>query len=202
MEGDALNPIELPSGPWLLRPWRDDEADRAAVLCAFADPSYRRWNSVKSPSPDEAGARSFLERSARGWQEGTHTTWAITDPAADGAVLGGAGLGPIDRPMRSTAVAYWLLPDARGRGVASEVLRSLSQWAFTELATHRVQLLHAVGNEPSCRVARRAGYALEGTLRDAMVGTDGETLQDVHVHGRLATDPPPPFRSKPVSAPV
>lgn len=202
MEGDVLKPIELPAGPWLLRPWRDDEADRTAVLRAFADASYRRWNSVKSPSPDEAGARSFLERSARGWLEDTHTAWAITDPAADGAVLGGIGLGPIDRPMRSTAVAYWLLPDARGRGVASGVLRTVSRWAFDELAMHRVQLLHAVGNEPSCRVALRAGFALEGRLRDAMVGTDGETLQDVHVHGRLVTDPPPSFGSDPVSAPA
>ena len=45
-----------------------------------------------------------------------------------------------------------------------------------------------MANPGSCRVAERAGYLLEGTLRDSHRYGDGRRY-DEHVHGRLTTDP-------------
>ncbi|MEK8106761.1 GNAT family protein [Micromonospora sp. M12] len=63
----------------------------------------------------------------------------------------------------------------------------LTEWAFADLGLHRVELCHAVANPASCRVADRAGYPAEGTLRESYRYGDGRRY-DEHLHARLATD--------------
>jgi RimJ/RimL family protein N-acetyltransferase len=62
-------------------------------------------------------------------------------------------------------IGYWVKRTARGRGVATTALRLLSCRAFDELGSPRVQLLAEPGNHASCRVAEKAGFKPEGTLR-------------------------------------
>ena len=47
-----------------------------------------------------------------------------------------------------------------------------------------------MANPASCAVALRAGYPLEGLLRQSFVYGDGQRY-DEHLHARLVTDPPP-----------
>jgi RimJ/RimL family protein N-acetyltransferase len=44
-----------------------------------------------------------------------------------------------------------------------------------------------VENAASCGVARKAGFLLEGTLRESYRYADGR-FHDEHLHARLATD--------------
>ncbi|MFD3452391.1 GNAT family N-acetyltransferase [Streptomyces sp. NPDC058691] len=185
MHEPVIVPVELQSSGLLLRPWEDTPGDFAAALRGLSDPDFRRWNSAVVPRPDESGARDFLRRRREGWGAGDLASFAVTE---DGAVLGQAAIGMIDRPMRTARVSYWLLPEARGRGVATRALEAVTRWSFRDLGLHRLELGHAVGNEPSCAVAGRCGYPLEGVLRGAMVDMSGR-LRDVHLHSRLATDP-------------
>jgi RimJ/RimL family protein N-acetyltransferase len=71
--------------------------------------------------------------------------------------------------------------------VAAAAVRIVVREAFDTLDLHRVTLYHAVENEASCRVALRAGFQLEGTLRQGYRYGDG-TYHDEHVHGLLASD--------------
>jgi RimJ/RimL family protein N-acetyltransferase len=67
-------------------------------------------------------------------------------------------------------------------------VRLAGGWAFDVLELHRVELVHSVRNGPSCRIAERAGFELEGTMRGQMRHVDG--WHDVHLHARLHGDPP------------
>jgi RimJ/RimL family protein N-acetyltransferase len=62
-------------------------------------------------------------------------------------------------------IAYVVAPAARGRGFASAAVSFLSAWAFSELGLERLQLSIRPDNVASRRVAEKAGYAYEGTLR-------------------------------------
>jgi RimJ/RimL family protein N-acetyltransferase len=44
-----------------------------------------------------------------------------------------------------------------------------------------------VANPASCRVAEKAGFRLEGTMRASFRAEDGQRY-DEHLHARLATD--------------
>jgi len=66
-------------------------------------------------------------------------------------------------------IAYIVAPAARGRGIATEAVRLLSLWALAGLGLQRLQLTIRPGNVSSIRVAEKAGYRLEGTLRSVKV---------------------------------
>jgi RimJ/RimL family protein N-acetyltransferase len=68
-------------------------------------------------------------------------------------------------------IGYWLAPGARGRGFATRAVILLTRWLF-ELGAARVFLTIVAGNEPSVDVARRAGFAYEGTMRSHGVWQD------------------------------
>lgn len=168
-------------GDLVMRPWTLDDVD--LVLGAFADLAIRHYaGNLYDTAAD--GTRFVTSRSTA-WTEGTGAAWAITS-AGTGTVLGHVGLHETDPGLRLATVGYWLLPGARGRNVMTQALDTVSTYAFEHLGVHRIELAHAVENEASCRVAVRAGYAYEGTLRQAMRYPVDGRWSDEHLHARLA----------------
>ncbi|WBB69809.1 GNAT family protein [Micromonospora sp. WMMD812] len=172
--------VELTTPGLLLRPWR--EADAPAVRDALRDPAIARWNPQGGPVDDTSALRWVRRRAD--WSAGDHVSLAVT-AAADGALLGSVSLHHITGETAS--IGYWTVPAARGRGVASRAVGRLTHWAFDTLGLHRIELCHATANPASCRVAERAGFAAEGTLRESYRYGDGRR-HDEHLHARLATD--------------
>jgi len=161
-----------------LRPWR--AGDVGTVAAAYDDPGIQRWHT-RSMSPDEAAAwvASWADR----WQGETGCGFAIT---TDDEVVGQISLRSLDHGDGRSDISYWVLPGARGRGVATTALRLLSGWAFDVLGLHRIEVDHSVDNPASCLVATRAGYRLEGTKRGDALHADG--WHDMHLHARVAGD--------------
>jgi RimJ/RimL family protein N-acetyltransferase len=80
------------------------------------------------------------------------------------AILGGASLRLFD-PMRDTVeLGYWLFVDARGRGVATRVVRALVEDSHSR-GIVRVEAHVRLSNIPSERVLERAGFEREGVKR-------------------------------------
>lgn len=112
----------------------------------------------------------------------------------DRRLLGAVGLMP-DRPG-SVEVAYWVRPGERGRGLASRAVRAATAWAHDSLAVPRLWLEIKPGNEPSLRVAQRAGYRFEQRLprhcRDwASEDAERDSWHDCLVWVHESSDPPP-----------
>src|SRR5688500_9039533 len=181
----AIEPVELRVGGWLLRPPRpEDSADALAML---TDPEVQQWN----PVPSVTDATTAAEWLARGgdWGEGDHATFSIVD-AATGRFTGNVSLHRIDREQANASIGYRVAAWARGRGAATATVAEVTDWSFAALGIQRVELCHAVANPASCRVALKAGYAMEGTLRASWAHHDGNRY-DEHIHGRLASDANP-----------
>ncbi len=175
----------IETGRLLLRPPSADEA--ADVLEMLRDPDVARWNPAPSVV-DLDSAAAWCRRSAD-WSDGDHATFSVRS-ATTGAYLGVVSLHSVDPVQADAEIGYRVTPRARGRGVATEAVAAATAWAFTNLSLVRIELAHAVANTASCTVALRAGYALEGTLRQSFVYGDGHRY-DEHLHARLRTDPPP-----------
>ncbi|MEV4719256.1 GNAT family N-acetyltransferase [Micromonospora noduli] len=170
----------LPVRPGLaLRPWRDDDAP--AVRAAFDCPVIQRWHVRRLDSDDEA--LSWTAQWAGRWRDESAASWAVV--AADDRPVGQVGLRDVLLTEASAQVSYWVVPTARGRGVATEALLALTRWSFTRGGFHRLALEHSTGNEASCRVAGRAGFTEEGVARLSVRHADG--WHDMHRHARLAT---------------
>ena len=133
-----------------------DESDLPAIEQGIVDRDVVRWIG-----PSEHSAHQTFELNRSRWAEGTGATFSICDPA-DNCVghvwvnLAGSGRGE---------VGYWLLPEARGKGLATRSVRLISRWALRELRLSRLSLLTEPSNEQSQRVAERSGFVREGVLR-------------------------------------
>jgi RimJ/RimL family protein N-acetyltransferase len=98
----------------------------------------------------------------------------VVADADTGVIFGGGTLHHFDPKRSVIEIGYWLLPRARGRGIATKVARALAEHAFT-LGLHRVAAYVEVGNVQSERVLERAGFTREGVIR-SMPKSDGRRI--------------------------
>ncbi|WOT35478.1 GNAT family N-acetyltransferase [Streptomyces coeruleorubidus] len=175
-----------------LRPWdATSGSDVETWLRGMRDPEFRRWNTPLRLVTDRTSAQESLRARAQSAAEGTSVSFRVADARSDTA-LGHVGVNEIKYHMKVARVGYWVLPEARGQGVATRALLLAAHWALTELGLYRLELDHAVGHDASCRIAERCGFAYEGTLRGAIFEEGRhDAFRDAHLHARLATDPEP-----------
>jgi RimJ/RimL family protein N-acetyltransferase len=83
---------------------------------------------------------------------------------AGGDPVGGVSLR--DVRQEHGMLVYWLLPEGRGQGFATEGAALLLDHAFGKVGLHRVYAWTIDDNEASQRVLRRLGFTHEGTYRE------------------------------------
>ncbi|MGZ3142653.1 GNAT family N-acetyltransferase [Lentzea chajnantorensis] len=163
----------------LLRPWRPDDAP--VLLAAAREPLMDRQFTTEITSLEDAV--SWIDLLAVRRVDDVAYTFAVL---LDGEPAGNIAVSSVERRHQTGWVSYWVREHARGRGLATRACRAISDWAFTELGLFRLELAHRVDNPASCRVATRAGYAVEGVERGRLLH-DGQRF-DAERHARLATD--------------
>lgn len=161
-----------------LRPW--EAADAPAFLAAYQDDEIRRWHTRRPEPSSEARVLEWFEAYRRDWAAERGGHWAVD--RGDGEVLGRIAMRGWDFDDGNAGVAYWVLPEARGAGVATCAVEALTAWAWST-GFQRLHLEHSTRNPGSCRVATKSGFVLEGTKRSAAVHDDGR--HDMHLHARI-----------------
>jgi RimJ/RimL family protein N-acetyltransferase len=136
--------------------------DLGAVAPAFLDPDV--GGEAGLPPLDEAGLRAFHDEDMPGLIESGALLPLLIFDAESGEILGGASIGHYDRMRQRVEVGYWLLREARGRGVATRVARALAEYALAH-GLERVEAVVRTDNVASQRVLERAGFTREGVLR-------------------------------------
>jgi RimJ/RimL family protein N-acetyltransferase len=167
-----------------LEPLNESHVGDVAKL--LEDRDVLRFTRIPEPPPPDFAA-TWIARYEAARQEGTRDGFAAVRP--DGGFLGLALAPEINREARELELGYIVAAEARGRGVASEILRLLTEWAFRELDAQRIFLIIDVDNPASERVAARCGYVREGMMRSVYVKQDIRV--DVTLWSRLPTDPAP-----------
>ena len=154
MQFDRL-PAMLTDGHIVLRPFA--RADTAMLEQVRTDQTIRRWMSVLPRPADE-----FLRWADEGRSSGSILFFAICEIGED---TPRGGVATSADPDARAGLGYWLLPEGRGRGLATRALRLLSTQLLARTACQRCELWVDAENVASRRVAERAGYRYEGLLR-------------------------------------
>ncbi len=87
----------------------------------------------------------------------------ITDDT--GTLLGLCGLNQLDALNHRANLGYWVRTSATRRGIATSTVRQLVQWGFSQTSLIRLEVVIAVENVASVRVAEKPGAVREGVLR-------------------------------------
>jgi RimJ/RimL family protein N-acetyltransferase len=157
------------SGAIVLRFPSADDVD--GILPAFTDPELREAGNL--PAFDREELLASIEELPVLAERGRLLALAAVD-AQSGEVVGGGTLHHLDSERRIVEIGYFVLPQARRRGVATTVARLLAEHAFS-LGIERVAAYVNVGNTASERVAERAGFTREGVVR-SMPKPDGRRV--------------------------
>jgi RimJ/RimL family protein N-acetyltransferase len=140
-------------------------ADTLAIHHACQDPVLQQYTTVPVPY-SFSDAQFFVSQVVeRGWTTGAEYTWGLREPGSAELV------GIVSIRTRHRDLGFWSAPAARGRGLMTEAVRLVVDWAFGE-GYPDVVWEGYVGNLGSAGVARRTGFTYVGTGPGLQPGRD------------------------------
>jgi RimJ/RimL family protein N-acetyltransferase len=154
-----------------IRSWR---AEDAAGIVRYAN-NYKIWVNLRDafPHPYTAQhARDFI-RSVKNRTPETTFAIAVNDEAV-GSI--GFVLHP-DVERVSAEIGYWLAEPFWGRGIVTDALAAMTEYAIATHALTRIYAVPFASNAASCRVLEKAGYVLEARLHRSAIKNGAITDQ-------------------------
>jgi RimJ/RimL family protein N-acetyltransferase len=110
---------------------------------------------------DEETTRDFLDTNEAHWTRRGYGLWLIRDRET-GEFAGRAGLNDLEiEGAPETEVAYSLMPNFWGRGLATELAHAFVKIGFETLALPEMIALTLTTNAKSRRVMEKAGFRYE-----------------------------------------
>ena len=82
-----------------------------------------------------------------------------------GTFVGVIGFHNTDRVNEKTELGYWLIGEARGRGIISKCCVKMIEIGFEKMKLNRITIRCAVGNESSEKIAQKLRFTFEGVER-------------------------------------
>ena len=149
-----------------LRPWAETDAE---LLTEYFN-NINIWNNLRDyiPHPySSSDAGSFLKAQAE-------TELPRNFAIMDGETFSG-GIGIIlgeDVYRMNVELGYWIAEPYWGKGIATEAVRLITEYAFVTFAINRILASVFEFNRTSMRVLEKNGYHLENVRRKGVLKND------------------------------
>jgi RimJ/RimL family protein N-acetyltransferase len=147
------------------------ERDIPEILIAHQDDPalHERLGLRRSPTGADLGREMEEESGERAAGAGARLT--ILESGSD-EFRGRVRVHHVDWGQARAELAVWVVPQARGRGLAAASLRLASRWLF-DCGLQRIGILTEPGNRAMLATARSAGFVEEGLLRRYYLDSGG-----------------------------
>jgi len=152
----------------LLRPFVDSDAPAFAGAALESVDTVGRWMPWCHAGFGAETALAWFATCRSGREDGSAYEFGVFD-AVSGDLVGGVGLNLINTQHRYCNLGYWVRQSRQGQGIAARCVPALTQLAFGALALHRVEIVVAVGNAASERVALKCGATFEAVVRKRLL---------------------------------
>jgi ribosomal-protein-alanine N-acetyltransferase len=142
----------------LLRPVTlDDVPDIFAFTSNPITSEWLTWYPHQTP----ADTARFVSSTLVKYETNAPAQWVMANKDDD-KVIGICGFVNYSAYDENGEVAYVVSPDYWGRGLLTEALTAIIQWAFAHGGLSRIEARCEVGNVASERAMQKAGLRLEG----------------------------------------
>jgi ribosomal-protein-alanine N-acetyltransferase len=176
------SPPVLESASLRLRPLVDSDVDD--VFGIFGDPEVMRYWSFPAFRA-RSQAEQFMATIRQAFAARTSVLWGIVR-REDDVLLGTCRLFHFESEHRRAEIGFALRRGDWGRGLASEAVAAVLDFAFGPLDLIRIEADADPRNERSIRLLERLGFRREGLLRNRYI-VAGE-VQDTLFLGLLRED--------------
>jgi ribosomal-protein-serine acetyltransferase len=165
------NKIKLTDGNIIIRPCQPEDAD---VICEGVRETMHemlKWAPWCHPDYAISDCKSWLDSRHQMWTEGIEYDFVIFD-TKDDTFLGGCAVDQINRKHNFANLGYWVRTSQEGKGIATATVKLISRFGFETLGFTRLEIVAAVQNKASQRVAEKVGAVREGINRNRHVVRD------------------------------
>lgn len=156
-------------GEYVIRDWTMEDAPSIAK---YAN-NRKIWLNLRDAFPHPyrlQDAEAFISRAIK---EHSKTFFVIATPAE---AIGSIGLTLGKDVHRFCAeLGYWLAEPFWGRGIMTDAVKAITEYAVHDLGLHRIFAEPYTTNTASAKVLAKAGFMWEGILRSS-VYKDGMVL--------------------------
>jgi ribosomal-protein-serine acetyltransferase len=176
---------KLTDGVVTLRPFEMSDAQDLYAAARESLTDLKPWMSWAHDDYSMEEARSFIAITRARWDESTLFAFAITD-SETGSVLGGISLSHLHPVYHLCNVGYWVRTSRHGEGIAGRATKLATRYGFENAGLVRAEIVIAVGNQKSIRVAEKLGAHYEGILLNRMVV--GKSVYNAHMYSVIPQD--------------
>ena len=154
-------------GELRIRPYTaaDTSGFHAAALESVSQ--LERWMPWCHPDYSLAEANAWVTQQTESFEKRSEFEFLVTERS--GRIVGACGLNQIDSRNRRANLGYWVRSSATRKGNATTAVRLLVTWAAANTDLQRLEVVVAVDNTPSIRVAEKAGAFREAVLRSRLL---------------------------------
>ena len=127
--------------------------------------NLRQWlpwiDETKSPED----IRATIQRWEQNIKDKSGYTFGIFQ---GGNYIGNIGVHNVNLISDSAQIGYWLSPEWQGKGIMTDCVRALTDYAFNELNLNSVHISCADANKKSRAVPERLNFVQEGALQECL----------------------------------
>jgi ribosomal-protein-serine acetyltransferase len=167
----------------VLRPFHFSDVTGLCQAVHESLQELKPWMSWATDGYTEIAAREYITTVRVRWDEHTFYAFAVT---RNDEILGACTLSSIHPIYRFCNLGYWVRTSCHGQGIAGRAAQLVARFAFENLGMIRVEIVIAVGNQASIRVAEKIGAHNEGILLNRMIV--GKSIYDAHMYSLLPSD--------------
>ena len=168
----------------IVRPHTEADFDELWTAIQESKDHLRPWLPFADQSKDDL--RVWLRRAVAHTATRETLACAIIERAT-GRIAGNLGLMVHDWEAGRFEIGYWLRVGATGKGLMTEAVQLITDFAFDHLWANRVEIRCDARNDHSAGVPRRLGFTQEAHLRWAHAFVD-DTLRDMLIFALIRSD--------------
>lgn len=149
-----------------LRPYVPEDAETLSAAVRESAGELMPWMPWCVEAYDAELAAAWIATTLSGRERGTMFDFAIF---RDGEFAGACGLNQISTANRVANLGYWVRTPFAGQGIATAGARQLVEWALRFTDLNRLEILVAVDNHASLRVAEKIGAQRDAVLEKRLM---------------------------------
>ena len=168
-----------------LRPYQTDDAPLLFEAASESIADIYPWMKWCHPGYTLAEGEQWIAHCIAEREAKLAFDFVVVDQET-GQFLGAVGINQINALHQFANLGYWVRSSCAGHGIAVTATRMCARFGFDELHLKRIEIVAAVGNRRSQRVAEKAGATREGILRNRL--KVGDVWQDAVMFSLMADD--------------
>ncbi len=151
----------------ILERYKSEDAPCIFEAIMLSKKEIAPWLSWLTANYNLQSTKSFVQIQIKNWQENVEYAYTIKNKSGD--LLGVIALHLYDKQNDVASVGYWMNTQYTGKGYCTQALKLMVNKLIKHLNLIRIEIIVAVTNYASQKVAEKAGAEFEAVLKNRIL---------------------------------